>query len=106
MDYLEQAKTLVGVSIFDTVRNVYYTLVLNKELGAKPFDLANSIHQIKHLEVSDKRFAKLLFEALIDCSSLEEQLTLIVFLFKYYSETKDALVSLAHATNDLDNGIH
>ena len=99
---LEQAKQLVDISVFDTARNVYYVLFLSKELGKTPEDWVDSIHQIRQLEIPDKRFAKCLFDALVDCAQLEEQLHLIVFLFKYYAETQDATVSLAYALNDLD----
>ena len=99
---LEQAKQLVDISVFDTARNVYYVLILSKELGKKPEDLVSSIHQIKQMEIPDKRFAKYLFDALVDCTQLEEQLNLLVFLFRNYAETQDAIVSLAHALNDLD----
>lgn len=99
---LEQAKQLVDVSVFDTARNVYYVLILSKELGKKPEDLVSSIHQIRQMEIPDRRFAKYLFDALVDCTQLEEQLNLLVFLFKHYVETQDATVSLAYALNDLD----
>ena len=99
---LEQAKQLVDISVFDTARNVYYVLILSKELGKKPEDLVSSIHQIKQMEIPDKRFAKYLFDALVDCTQLEEQLNLLTFLFRNYAETQDAIVSLAHALNDLD----
>lgn len=98
----ELAKQLVDISVFDTARNVYYVMLLSKELGKAPEELVSSIHQIRQMEILDKRFAKYLFDALVDCTQSEEQLTLIVFLFKHYAETEDALVSLAQALNDLE----
>lgn len=95
---MEKYKNLIGNSVFDTARNVYFMLLLTKELK-QDID-PNSIHQIKSLEISDKGLAKLVFGAFVDCPK-EEQLNLLRLLFQYYKETGNAHLSIAHAFNDL-----
>lgn len=100
---MSELEKLIGPSVFDTVRNVYYVLILSKELGKAPEELFDSVHQIKNVEISDKRLAKFLFDAFVDC---EEQLSFLVLLFKHYTKTKDAFVALAYTLNDMEYGIY
>lgn len=97
---MEKYKNFIGNSVFDTARNVYFALLLTKELKQDIDQIASSIHQIKSLEISDKGLAKLVFGAFIDCPK-EEQLNLLCLLFQYYKETGDAPISIVHALNDL-----
>lgn len=98
----EKIKHLIGNSVFDTARNVYHVLLLSKELGKAPEELVGSIHQVSDVGMADKRFAKYLFVTLVDCPSRDEQVSLIELLFKHYADTKDSIVSLAYALNDLE----
>lgn len=98
---VETAKRLVDISIFDTARNVYYLMLISKECNVKPEDLVDSIHQVRQMK-ADKKFVKHLFEALLDCSSMEEQTTLIVYFFDSLKTDKDPFIALSKALNYLD----
>lgn len=99
----EQAKKLVGVSDFDTAKNVYFLLSISKELKCKPYELIDSIYQLKGMTV-ERKPAKLLFEALIDCSSPEEQVTLIKLIFDHFDG--DIIIALTMALNDIEDGLY
>lgn len=101
----ELVKTLVDISPFDTARNVYYLVTLSKELKQEPEKLADRIRTVSLPNPSEKKFAKALFEALIDCSSTQEQVNLLMYFFSYKDKTP--YEALALALNDLDNyGLH
>lgn len=80
-----QAGQLVDISVFDTARNVYFTLKLSSELGVEPEELVSSIHQIRQVQTS-KNLAESLFKALLACSSLDEQ---ILFIERFFNNLKD-----------------
>lgn len=101
----ELIKTLVDISPFDTARNVYYLVTLSKELKQEPEKLADKIRTVSLPNPSEKRFAKALFEALIDCSNMQEQINLLSHFFSYKDKTP--YEALALSLNDLDNdGLH
>jgi len=93
---VETAKRLVDISVFDTARNVYYLMLISKECNVKPEDLVDSIHQVRQMR-ADKEFVKHLFEALLDCSSMEEQAVLITYFFLNLKTEKDPFVALSKA---------
>lgn len=91
---------LIGNNTFDTARNVVYYLILTKELNQKIED----IHSIKSIPIENKRFAKFLFESLLDYP--EDQFELLKrFFFNMDKGEMDPLKALGLALNDLDYGL-
>lgn len=100
----ELIKQLVDVSPFDTARNVYYVIFLSKEMGKNPAELASGIKQVRLPNPKEKVFAKLLFDALIDCKDMTEQIDLLSRFFSY--EDKSPYEALGLALNEIDsNGL-
>jgi hypothetical protein len=95
------SRNLVGDSVFDTARNVYSLIMLSKELNKAPEELADCIHQAKNMQI-DKIFVKHLFEAFVDCSSVEEQSDLISLILHHFNQTGDNFSALSNALNDLE----
>lgn len=99
----EFIKDLIDVSPFDTARNVYYLLLFSKELHKSPEELAGCIKKVRTPKLQDVKFAKLLFDALADCSTMEEQMLLLDGFFSLIKEDKTPYESLALALNKIES---